>query len=350
MYQIIKFFSVLSLAFRVSCFGGLLGQERGEVINRFPETALAYDQLPEELVLKDGERVFARFSWKDEGCKRPFFYDFSAPDGTALTRNYPPKEGVDSTDHSTMHGGIWLAFGDINGEDFWRNRGSIVQKEFIKMPEVSNGRIEYQTRSIFVDREQRKLGESVQTFRVVRMDGVYGLYWGAEMRAAGEIAGGVLAFGDQEEMGLGVRLATPLIEKNGGEILNSEGLERAQGTWGKSARWVDYSRQVEGKRVGVTLIPLVDNPRESWFHNRDYGLMVANLFGRKSLTGGEQSLMEVRSPRAIRIEYVVLGYAVSASEFGVDVNGRRIAIEEMVKRFTDRLTDRSMVGCCENRD
>ena len=41
MHQVIKFFSVLSIAFCVSCFGGLLGQERGEVINRFPETALA---------------------------------------------------------------------------------------------------------------------------------------------------------------------------------------------------------------------------------------------------------------------------------------------------------------------
>ncbi len=40
-------------------------------------------------------------------------------------------------------------------------------------------------------------------------------------------------FGDQEEMGLGVRMATALIEKNGGLIRNSDGAEGAAATWGR---------------------------------------------------------------------------------------------------------------------
>lgn len=340
MSRFIRTVGVLSLVIYIAIHGGVIGQERVVEGRGVVEVGLAIKRYPGELELLDSDKVFAKFSWQDADCKRPFFHNFSAPDGTALTRNYPPKDGVDATDHSTMHGGIWLGFGDINGEDFWRNRGSVVQDEFTQEPIVRDGRIEYQTKSFFVDREDRKIGTSVQTFRVARIGQAYGIYWSAQMRAMEPNGGGVLAFGDQEEMGLGVRLATPLIEKNGGEILNSEGLERAQGTWGKSARWVDYSRVVDGNRVGMTLIPLGGNPRESWFHNRDYGLMVANLFGRQSMTGGEKSVIEVISPRSIQIEYIVLGYSMPLGEFGEGQQGRRSVLDGMVERFVERLTDR----------
>ena len=32
----------------------------------------------------------------------------------------------DLDDHPTMHPGLWLAFGDINGADFWRNKGRVL--------------------------------------------------------------------------------------------------------------------------------------------------------------------------------------------------------------------------------
>src|SRR5690606_29224119 len=49
---------------------------------------------------------------------------------------------------------------------------------------------------------------------------------------------GAIAFGDQEEMGFGVRLATPLSVKHGGGFMrNSAGGEQEKGTWGKSADW-----------------------------------------------------------------------------------------------------------------
>ena len=45
-------------------------------------------------------------------------------------------------------------------------------------------------------------------------------------------------FGTQEEMGLGVRLATPLTVKSGnGRITNSVGGTNEKGTWGQAADW-----------------------------------------------------------------------------------------------------------------
>jgi hypothetical protein len=48
-----------------------------------------------------------------------------APSGVAVTRHHPPIAGSDATDHDTMHPGVWLAFGDLNAQDFWRNKARI---------------------------------------------------------------------------------------------------------------------------------------------------------------------------------------------------------------------------------
>ena len=52
---------------------------------------------------------------------------------------------------------------------------------------------------------------------------------------------GDLEFGEQEEMGLGIRAATTITVKNGGRILDSEGRVNEKGVWGKRAEWYDYS-------------------------------------------------------------------------------------------------------------
>ena len=103
-------------------------------------------------------------------------------------------------------------------------------------------------------------------------------------------------FGDQEEMGLGVRLATPLIEKKGGQIRNSAGQVSAKSTWGQPAIWCDYSGEIAGKWAGITIMANGKTPRMPWWHNRNYGLMVANQFGKKAMKhGGEKPIQsEVR--------------------------------------------------------
>jgi len=59
----------------------------------------------------------------------PYFANVYSPEGTKVTRNHPPREG-DAADHLTMHPGIWLAFGELSSQDYWRNKARIEHRRF----------------------------------------------------------------------------------------------------------------------------------------------------------------------------------------------------------------------------
>ena len=79
------------------------------------EPEFAIEQQPDRLVITcDGEPV-AAYVFSDKVIPRPYFTDVHSPGGRQVTRNHPPVEGEDSTDHAELHPGIWLAFGDLSG-------------------------------------------------------------------------------------------------------------------------------------------------------------------------------------------------------------------------------------------
>jgi hypothetical protein len=103
-------------------------------------------------------------------------------------------------------------------------------------------------------------------------------------------------------MGLGVRVATNLTVTRGGVITSSEGRKNEKEVWGRQADWCDYS----GKGVGVMLMPDPQNFRRSWFHARDYGLLVANPFGRQAFTKAEPSRVVVKKGEILTLRFGVL--------------------------------------------
>jgi hypothetical protein len=126
-------------------------------------------------------------------------------------------------------------------------------------------------------------------------------------------------FGDQEEMGLGVRVATPLTVQHGGQIITSTGARNEKQVRSQAADWCDYSGTQGGHRVGVTLLPHPKNFRPSWYHARDYGLVVANPFGRKALTNGELSRVVVKTGETFRLRFGILLHGSKADQ-GTDLN------------------------------
>ena len=48
-------------------------------------------------------------------------------------------------------------------------------------------------------------------------------------------------------------------EKQGGKMVNSEGAIGEKDVWGKPAKWVDYSGEVNGQHVGIVIFA---NPAE----------------------------------------------------------------------------------------
>src|SRR5688500_3077811 len=75
------------------------------------------------------EHVIATYVPGDEVTHRPYFANLKTRvGGVPVTRNHPPS-GNDPTDHATMHPGVWMAFADLGGRDFWRNKGPRVVQE-----------------------------------------------------------------------------------------------------------------------------------------------------------------------------------------------------------------------------
>ena len=98
------------------------------------DPAVAFERRPDGLQVTIGGRPFARYVYGTEAITRPFFESIHAPDGTQVTRNNPPVEGLDLADHPTYHPGLWLAFGDLNGADSWRNKDRIRHAGFVGEP------------------------------------------------------------------------------------------------------------------------------------------------------------------------------------------------------------------------
>jgi len=104
-------------------------------------------------------------------------------------------------------------------------------------------------------------------------------------------------------MGFGARVATPLSEKNGGTVRNADGLTGAKNAWGKTAAWCDYSGTMSNRLVGITVMSDPKNFRPSWFHSRDYGLVVANSFGQKAFTKSEASSVPVKKGETFTLQF-----------------------------------------------
>lgn len=239
----------------------------------------------------------AEYVFGDAKIQRPYFANIHTPTGRQVTRNHPPLEGRDAVDHAEMHPGLWLALGDISGHDFWRNQGRMEHVQFVEKPETSTGKLTFATQSRLVSREGKEVCQLTSRFLLADQRDAWLLVWDARFRSKDAD----FTFGDQEEMGFGVRVATPLTEKAGGIILNSAGQKSATLTWGKGAKWCDYSGTIDGHSAGITLMASPDNFRESWWHNRDYGLMVANPFGRAALKQGDRSAVTVKRKEDFRL-------------------------------------------------
>ena len=268
------------------------------------DESFGFEIAEKELRITLGDQPIATYSMADPRVGRPFFYDLYSKEGTMVTRNFPPVEGVDSIDHAFMHPGLWIGYGDINGQDYWRNKATVPFQEFAEGPQVKDdGTLHFAVKCRLNTVDGQNLGTQISRFIFGQHPKGYFITWEEEYTPLGQ----PLVFGDYEEMGLGVRVTTPMIEKNGGLIRNSEGGRSAKETFAKEAVWSDYSAELDGRFVGVTLMADPNFFRDSYWHNRDYGLLLANPFGRKAyLRRKEQRPTTVDVGDTLKLRFGVL--------------------------------------------
>ena len=256
-----------------------------------------------EIIFTDHGRPIARLVMRDKVVRRPYLADVKTPSGVQVTRRHPPVAGEDAVDHDTMHPGLWFALGDLNGEDFWRNKGEIRPAD--KRP--AHGIVEpfviaLRGEGKLVRVDGTTLGKQLIKVEMHRVPEGYLYAWEFTLHGESE----ALDFGVQEEMGFGARMATPLTEKAGGIITSADGRTGAKNIWGTRDRWCDYSGTLEGRHVGITLIPHPNNPRPTWWHTRDYGVFVANGFGPRSVDEGAGPRLKVPAGKGITFRYAAL--------------------------------------------
>jgi hypothetical protein len=274
--------------------------------------SVAFQAEDGRILIRAGEQPIAQYVLRDETTPRPYFAHLRTLDGVQVTRNHPPRED-DLKDHDTFHPGLWMAFGDLSGADHWRLQAKVVHERFVEEPQGGAGRGAFTVENLYLtERGDATICRELRRLEFHILPAGWLLAWDSTFSSAA----GDFAFGDQEEMGLGVRVATPLavVSGRGGRILDAQGNRNEAQARGKIAPWCDYSGPLAGRLAGVTLCSHPENFRPSWHHVRDYGLMVANPFGRRALTCGEESRVAVKQGDTLRLRFGVFVYAAETAQ------------------------------------
>jgi hypothetical protein len=226
-----------------------------------------------------------------------------------------------------------MAFGDISGNDDWRLKARVEQVDVVEAPRGGAGEGAFAVRNQYLDAADphKVVCNELCKFRIcIRPEGTL-LSWDSTFTGDQEFS-----FGDQEEMGLGIRVATPMRVEAGdgslppgtGTMTDSMGRKNGAQIGGNSADWCDYSGTVDGHHVGMTIFCHPDNFRPSWFHARDYGFLAANAFGRAAFHKGEPSKIVVEPGRSLQLRYGIL---LHSGVTDVEVPQLQAAYEDYVR-------------------
>lgn len=255
------------------------------------------------VVVTVGGEPIATYSYYDNEIHRPYFAHLRGPHGIQLSRNFPPIEGEDPTDHPLYHPGLWMAFGDISGSDYWRNKAHVVHDRFLQQPSAGSGEGGFAVRNRYMaqDDPSRVVCREDCVFRFAVRPAGYLITWDSTFQSDH-----AFAFGDQEEMGLGIRVASPIRVEAEGTIIDAQGRSNEAEVWGNAAAWCDYRGPMAGYLAGMTIMAHPSNFRPSWYHSRDYGFLAANPFGRHAFGKGPPSSVVVEPGDSLRLRYGVL--------------------------------------------
>ncbi|CAK9048521.1 Cytochrome c [Durusdinium trenchii] len=260
-----------------------------------------------------GQRI-ATYLKEHEKLTRPAFVNVRTPGGLLVTRNFPPRvpedidpgyQGENGIIHPVMHAGIWISYGDLNGNDYWRLQSRVAFDGYVVQPTGTREEGSFTSRHRYLDHtgEKTVCTETVR-YQLRKVDA--GILLGIEATYLSEEED--FYFGDQEESGLAVRVASPLRVTGGnGTILNNRGERNGTEIWGKPAKWFDYFGVQSGREVGLMVVSSPANPRPSWLHARDYGVVATNPFPKQPKERREPYIKTwVRKGEPYRLSYAVL--------------------------------------------
>ena len=267
-----------------------------------------------ELDIHFGEQRIATYLLDHPQLTRRAFVNVCTPSGVQVTRNWPVKKPDDIDPgyraeqgiiHPIMHPGLWMGFGWIDGNDYWRLQAKVVHDGFVEEPAGDKASGKFTVRNRYLSQDgKRTVCIETCSFNFQRVPEGIQLDWDSTFKSDERD----FVFGDQEESGLAIRVASPIrVQGGNGTILNDRGDKNGAGTWGKPLKWIDYAGSIKGKHVGLKVTPHPGNPRDCWAHSRDYGVVVISPFPKQPR---ERRQPYIRTPvkkgQEFRLRYTVL--------------------------------------------
>ena len=268
----------------------------------------------DSLEISLGDQRIASYLKDHPKLTRRALVNVMTPGGIQVTRNFPPRKPEDLDPgyqaeqgiiHPIMHPGIWISYGDVDGNDYWRLKARVKFDGFVVPPKGDRTTGSFGVRNRFLSEDgSRVVCDEITRYEFHRVDEGWLLKIDAEYRSSDAD----FYFGDQEESGLAVRVASPIRVQGGtGTILNNRGERNGAEVWGKRAKWFDYFGVIDGRRVGIMVAPSPNNPRPSWLHARDYGVVVTNPFPKQPRERREPYVKTaVKRGQPYRLAYAIL--------------------------------------------
>ncbi len=253
-----------------------------------------------QIDIQIGGKPFANYYF-DKKAPKPYLHPLRAADGTVITRGFPMRTDIsgESTDHP-HHRALFFAHGDVNGVDFWTEAahaeigpvqaaGKTYQASehlphgrtvILKLEEAHGGadsgllsarfKLTGPNRKTIAEQRQAYVFRGDRTTRTIDCE-----FTIRALQAA-------VKLGDTKEGTFAIRVVKALEEAFGMMMTDSEGRTGEKQIWGKRAKWVDYSGNVEGRELGVAIFDHPSNPKHpTYWHARGYGLFAVNPFGER---------------------------------------------------------------------
>lgn len=283
-------------------------------------------------VEKAADRVTVRMDGKifteylARSGQQPILWPIVGPTGAPMTRGYPMESAAEHEreDH-VHHRSLWFTHGDVNGVDFWAERGSqgpegvplIKHREFVDA--VAEGdRAKIVTRNDWLAPSDDRVCEDERTLVFTSDENSRTVDFQVVVKATD----GDVTFGDTKEGSFAVRVAGTMKveEKLGGKIVNSRG-QTDRDAWARPAEWVDYHGPVDGDQVGIAILSHPSNFRHPCrWHVRTYGLFAANPFSKRhfaEVPGPEQGAVTVGKGNSLTLRYRVIFHRGDEKEAGI---------------------------------
>jgi len=271
------------------------------------ETGFSYDSKDNVIIIDYEGKPVARYNY-GKSLSKPYLYPIFSTNGIKVTED-GPKDHV-------HHRSLWVAHGDVNGNDFWAEfeESGKVESRQVKVNGCGKVFFELSNRNVWIAKSGSIELYEERTIRIWRLK--RDVLLDLEITLTNHEKD--TRFGDTKEGGiLSIRVNEDIRVDKGGKIENSFGGINEVETWGKRAAWCDYSGVVEGQKVGIAAFDHIENFRyPTYWHVRDYGLMTANMFGSSVFTNSPKNRGDYVLPKGEELKFK---YRVLVHE-GVDSN------------------------------